>query len=191
MYNKNFFILWPLLKKRKFNFEPFGWRLSCRYHYVFTNILNQCKAQFYMGIFEIFTENCFMHIIAFNPRTHKTPLLPFIVIVVWIIYLSFRFVKYMAATFQLTFPEVCWSNITVTTEVLKRSAARSPLRAATRYAKVNLIACMWCVKRNILGGCCPGGTECGAKQSSEETHIKSLRLSSIFFSDYSYSWTRL
>jgi len=35
-----------------------------------------------MGIFEIFTENCFMHIIAFNPRTHKTPLLPFIVIVV-------------------------------------------------------------------------------------------------------------
>jgi len=41
----------------------------------------------------------------------------------------------MAATamFQLIFPEVCWSNIIVTTR--GSQAARSPLRAATRYTK--------------------------------------------------------
>jgi len=31
-----------------------------------------------MGIFKFFTENSFMYIIALNPRTHKTPVLPFI-----------------------------------------------------------------------------------------------------------------
>jgi len=31
-----------------------------------------------MGIFKFFTENSFVHIIAFNSGTHKTPFLPFI-----------------------------------------------------------------------------------------------------------------
>jgi len=30
-----------------------------------------------MGIFKFFTENSFMHVIAFNPRTQKTLFLPF------------------------------------------------------------------------------------------------------------------
>jgi len=42
-----------------------------------------------MGIFKFFTENSFMHIIAFNPRTHKTPFLPFISICVHYFALDF------------------------------------------------------------------------------------------------------
>jgi len=75
------------------------------------------------------------------------------------------------ATLQVTFPEVCWSNIIVATRVSQALCLENPLRGTTRYTKLNLIACMWHIKRNILGGCCPGGTGCGAKRSVE-THIK-------------------
>jgi len=44
-----------------------------------------------MGIFNFFTEKFFMQIIAFNPRTHKTPFLPFIL----------RGVHYFTLTFDL------------------------------------------------------------------------------------------
>jgi len=44
-----------------------------------------------MGIFKLFTENSFMHVISFNPRTHKTPVLPFILRCA-LFYLSFWFV---------------------------------------------------------------------------------------------------
>jgi len=50
--------------------------MSCRYHYIFTNILGTCKAYFYKGIFKNFTANSLIHIIAFSPRTHETPFLP-------------------------------------------------------------------------------------------------------------------
>jgi len=42
-------------------------------------------------------------------------------------------------------------------KVLKRCAARTPIRATTPYTKLNLIACMWCVKRITLDASCPGG----------------------------------
>jgi len=42
-----------------------------------------------MGIFKIFTENSFMHIFAFSPRTHKTPFLPLILRCVHYIFLAF------------------------------------------------------------------------------------------------------
>jgi len=42
-----------------------------------------------MGIFKFFTESSFMHIIAFNPRTHKTPFLPFILRCVHYVTLAF------------------------------------------------------------------------------------------------------
>jgi len=44
-----------------------------------------------MGIFKFFIENSFMHIIAFNPRTHKTPFLPF----------TLRCVYYFTSAFDL------------------------------------------------------------------------------------------
>ena len=39
---------------------------------------------------------------------------------------------------------------------------------------------MWCAKRNILGGCCPSGTGCGAKKWSVETHIKTSDIQQNF-----------
>jgi len=42
-----------------------------------------------MVIFKFFTENSFMHIIAFNPRTHKAPVLPFTLRCVHLLTLGF------------------------------------------------------------------------------------------------------
>jgi len=44
-----------------------------------------------MGIFKIFTENSFMHIIAFNPRIYKAPVFPFILRCVQCVTLAFDF----------------------------------------------------------------------------------------------------
>jgi len=44
-----------------------------------------------MGPFKFFTENSFMHIVAFNPRTQKTPFLPSIL----------RYVHYFTLAFDL------------------------------------------------------------------------------------------
>jgi len=52
--------------------------MSCRYHYIFTNIVNSVQSLILYGHFQIFHRTYFMHIIAFNPRTPKTTFLPFI-----------------------------------------------------------------------------------------------------------------
>jgi len=44
-----------------------------------------------MGIFKFFTENTFMHIIAYNPRTHETQFIPLIL----------RCVHYLTLDFDL------------------------------------------------------------------------------------------
>jgi len=79
----------------------------------------------------------------------------------------------MAATktFQLA-SEVCWSNIIVTTrgsQALCREKSFT-CRNAIYQTKFDSLSAMR--KRNILGGCCPGGTGCGAKKRSVKTHIK-------------------
>jgi len=115
-----------------------------------------------------------MHIIAFNQLTHKTT--PFLSFYVVCIILPFAFDLWVAwhqqqrlSSLFLKYVETILSK---QPEVLKHSVAGIPLRASTRYTKLNLIACMWRVKYNNLGGSCPGGTGCGANNRSAEKHIK-------------------
>jgi len=82
-------------------------------------------------------------------------------------YLSFWFMSYMAATatFQLTFPEACWNNIIVRPRGSEAVCRERSFSCHNAIHQLNLIACMFCVKRNVPdAGCCPGGTGCGAKK---------------------------
>ena len=44
--SENFLHPLTTLKKRKFNFESFGWRMSCQYCYIFTNMLKSVQNLF-------------------------------------------------------------------------------------------------------------------------------------------------
>jgi len=46
-------------KKCKFNFGPFGWRMSCRYHYIFANILKSVQSLILYGHFQLFHRKIF------------------------------------------------------------------------------------------------------------------------------------
>jgi len=52
------------------------------------------------------------------------------------------------------------------------STMTSSLRPSWQFSlyiyQPNLIACMWCLKRVILYGSCPGGQGCGAKKEMRE-----------------------
>jgi len=94
-----------------------------------------------MSLFNFSQHNPLVHIIAsYSFHTLITPVYLCIASSWLWIY------EYMAATamLQLTFTAVCWSNNTVAQRF--STAVRTPLRAATRYCILNLIARMWCAK---------------------------------------------
>ena len=115
------------LKKRNFNFKCFLWRMSCRYHCIFTNILKSVQNINFCGFPQIFhSKLCTSHRIHFTQswkafsRVHFTFCAFF--------YISSWFVSYMAATasrFCFTMVKQCYHS----TKVLSRCAARTPIRA--------------------------------------------------------------
>jgi len=82
----------------------------------------------------------------------------------------------MAATttFQLTFPEVCWSDIIITTRASQALCREKSFAccSAIYQTECDSLYVLCCVKRNILGGYCLGSTGCGAKKRSVQMHVK-------------------
>jgi len=121
MNKKLSFILWPLSKNVKFNFHIFGWRVSCRCHYFFTNILETVENVFLIGLFKFFTANYnfsywFATCRTLTQRIDSTDSWNAFSSVHFtfcaIFHLSFWVLNYMAwvATLQLILAELCWSN---------------------------------------------------------------------------------
>ena len=86
--------------------EPLEWRISCRYHYIFRNILQSVQSLILHGQFQNFHRKLFYAQYRIQ-STHTYAFSSFHFTLCALFYLSFWSVSYMeaTATFQLTFPE--------------------------------------------------------------------------------------
>jgi len=110
-----------------------------------------------MGFLKFFTANS-AHRNIFIPRNHEKRFLGFILRSVH----SFTLALDLSVTWQqqqVAFASLWWSNVSIAqrfSAAVPRERLYVPL---TRFTKLNLIGCMWCVKHIIVGGNCLGVTE--------------------------------
>ena len=152
VYNKGFFVLWSLWSKLTSNFNTSDWRMSYRCHYVFINIRKSVQDFIFMSIFNFLQQSFSCTLSHRIHSTHSSN--PFTSVhskFCAFPHLSLSFVSHTAARAT----HVCCTVLKQqhhSTQVLNRRVTRTLVHAATRYSKLNVIACMWCVKRSNVGG---------------------------------------